>query len=178
MPSAFAHAAVGAALASAWPNVQRRHVVAACLGLAAAAPDLDVIGHRLGIAYADPLGHRGLTHSLVFAIAVGVASVPLWRHVGAGEPRLGGALLALALASHGLLDMFTDAGLGIGLFIPFDDMRYAAPFRPLATSPLSVRAFFSWRGLEILANELVWIGPVVLATAVAGSMARRRAAAG
>ena len=31
-------------------------------------PDADVLGFRLGINYEDLLGHRGLSHSLVFAI--------------------------------------------------------------------------------------------------------------
>ena len=37
-------------------------------------PDIDVAAFRLGIAYSDPLGHRGATHSLLFALAIGVAA--------------------------------------------------------------------------------------------------------
>src|SRR5437870_13917684 len=35
--------------------------------LCAMAPDIDVIGFRFGIHYGDFWGHRGFTHSLVFA---------------------------------------------------------------------------------------------------------------
>jgi inner membrane protein len=34
-------------------------------------PDTDVLGFPLGIRYQDMLGHRGLTHSLIFALALG-----------------------------------------------------------------------------------------------------------
>ena len=174
MPSAFAHAAVGASLAAGLPR-RRRLVVAVALAVLAAAPDLDVMGLWLGIPYAHPLGHRGLTHSLFFAAVVGLASFPLWRRAGLERPRHAAALVFLALASHGLLDTFTDAGLGVGLLIPLDDERYFAPFRPLLTSPLSIWGFFSPRGLEIVGNELLWIGPLVVASTV-GAIGARAAA--
>ena len=34
-------------------------------------PDLDVIGFFFGVRYDDMLGHRGITHSLAFAMAEG-----------------------------------------------------------------------------------------------------------
>jgi inner membrane protein len=57
-----------------------------------------------------------------------------------------------------VIDAFTDAGLGVGFLIPFDNTRYFAPWRPLATSPLSIAGFFSGPAHRILANEAVWIG--------------------
>lgn len=162
MPSAFAHAAVGASLATWMPAPARRRAgVAVALALAAAAPDLDVIGHRLGVAYEDVLGHRGATHSLAFAALAALLSWPLWRRARPDRAWAASALTFLAVASHGLLDAFTDAGLGVGLLIPVDDTRFFAPLRPLETSPLSVRAFFSPRGLAILESEVRWIGPLV-----------------
>ncbi|MEM9177965.1 MAG: metal-dependent hydrolase, partial [Myxococcota bacterium] len=162
MPSAFAHAAVGATLATVLPGPARPRHFVVLLAAAAAAPDLDVVFHQLGVAYDHPLGHRGFTHSVFFAVLLGAASVPAWRRAGATRAGLAGGLTTAAVLSHGLLDTFTDAGLGAGLFIPFDDGRYFAPFRPLMTSPLSIRAFFQGRGLAILANEATWIGPPTL----------------
>src|SRR5262245_13221085 len=37
-------------------------------------PDADVIGLPLGVDYAAPWGHRGATHSLIFAAIVGVTA--------------------------------------------------------------------------------------------------------
>jgi len=173
VPSAFAHAAVGASFATALPTSSRPFWVPLCLAAVAAAPDLDVIAFRLGIPYSSPLGHRGLTHSLLFAALVGLVSLPLWRMARLERARLAAILTFCAVASHGLLDTFTDAGLGVGLLIPLNDVRYFAPLRPLLTSPLSVRAFFSPDGLAILANELVWVGPVALAVACLGLLSQR-----
>lgn len=158
MPSAFAHGFVAASLATTLPaSIRPRWFVAALAGLAA-APDLDVIAYSLGVPYAHPLGHRGVTHSLFFAASIGALSFPLWRRALPSHRGLAAALTGLALASHGVLDTFTDAGLGIGLFLPFEGSRYFAPWRPILTSPLSVDAFFSGRGLAILQNEALWVG--------------------
>jgi len=118
-----------------------------------------VIGLHLGVPYAHPLGHRGFSHSIVFAALCALGSIPLWRQLSPKRPSTGALLTFLALASHGILDCFTNAGLGIGLLIPIDSERYFAPWRPIATSPLSVRAFFSEAGIRILVSEVRWIGP-------------------
>ena len=176
MPSAFTHAFVGAAMGQAAPSSVRRWRVALELGLLAALPDLDVLGWRLGIPYADPLGHRGASHSLVFAVLVGVLYPTLlhravrpftttwWTLVG---------LAGAACASHALLDTCTDAGLGVALFWPFSDARIFFPWRPILTSPLRLRAFFSARGLRILFNEVQWVWVPVLLALSAGAIVRR-----
>ena len=178
MASAFTHAFVGAAVATLAPRPFRGVGLGVVLAAVAAAPDLDVVGFRFGVAYADPLGHRGLTHSLPFALIVGLAlawplarwrGVPLASRAGVGLI----AVIALACASHGVLDAFTDGGLGVGFLIPFDARRFFAPWRPLLTSPLRAADFFDGVGLEILRNEMTWVWlPVGLCTAAL--FARRR----
>jgi membrane-bound metal-dependent hydrolase YbcI (DUF457 family) len=39
--------------------------------LCSVLPDADVLGFPLGIRYEDMLGHRGLSHSLAFALVLG-----------------------------------------------------------------------------------------------------------
>ena len=73
MPSAFAHGLVGVTLASALPRASRPIGFVVALALLAAAPDLDVLGFSLGVPYAHPLGHRGVTHSIAFAALVGAS---------------------------------------------------------------------------------------------------------
>ena len=177
MPSAFAHAAVGAALSRALPPHARRPWLPWLLAALAAAPDLDVLAFALGIPYEHPLGHRGLSHSLPFAALVAALAYAAARR----RPGLPAAPLALAVfaavASHGLLDAFTDAGLGIGLLLPFDDARIFWPWRPIATSPLSVGAFFSERGLAILTNEALFVGfPTLVFLLVVAVLRRARVA--
>lgn len=157
--TAFTHALVGAAAAQLAPAAVPRWRVVAAAALLAALPDLDIAAFSLGIPYAHPLGHRGFTHSLVFAAGAGLAAA--WMLWGAGKPsgerrRIAAVLLA-ATASHGVLDAFTDRGLGVGFLIPFHSDRFFFPWRPLRTSPVSVEAFFSGRPLAILRNEILWV---------------------
>jgi inner membrane protein len=80
----------------------------------AVAPDFDVVGFRFGIEYADPLGHRGLTHSLLFAAVLAAGAVGLLsRSLRPGARFPAWLYLALATASHGVFDAFTNGGLGV-----------------------------------------------------------------
>jgi inner membrane protein len=176
MPSAFTHAVAGAAIASLAPSPYRSVRLSLVAALAAVAPDLDVIGFRFGVPYADALGHRGLSHSLGVAL-IAASAVWLWSTRQRARWSAASAalfvVLWLACASHGLLDACTDAGLGVGFFIPFDDRRYFLPWRPIRTSPLSVQEFFTGQGAAILSNEmrLVWLPSVLL---IAGGALGRR----
>jgi inner membrane protein len=125
----------------------------------AALPDLDVIGFRFGIHYGDLLGHRGLSHSLAVAVTLsGMVSWHWWRG-GAGSlpPALVWSYLALAMASHGLLDMLTDGGLGIALAAPLDNTRYFFPVRPIAVAPIGLYGLRDARMLRVITTELLWV---------------------
>ncbi|MDB4906147.1 MAG: metal-dependent hydrolase [Gemmatimonadetes bacterium] len=166
---------MGAAL---WPwfQVENAPKRAWLIGAAVAViPDLDVIGFRFGIAYGDLLGHRGLTHSLLVAVAAGavVAFACRGRMPDASQRIAFAAYLALAMASHGLLDTMTSGGLGVALLAPFDNARYFGPWRPIEVSPIGIRPFFTARGLSVLANEAGWVGLPALLIALAGVFARR-----
>lgn len=178
MATIFTHALVGAALAHAAPVQVSRRRLLACAALLAVLPDVDVLGFSGGIAYEHPLGHRGLSHSLTFAVLAGLLAVLLgFRDVSLRSWK-GGTLvllLTLATASHGVLDAFTDAGLGVGFLIPFDASRSFAPWRPLATSPIGVDAFFSHSMLAILVNEVVWVWLPTGVCLVGVTLWRRRA---
>jgi inner membrane protein len=158
--SAFSHFVVGGALGTLGPRALPAGRMALVLALASALPDLDVVAFRIGIHYGDPMGHRGFSHSLLFAALLApVLALLCGAHPGRGRGRYLAVcgLAFAAVGSHGALDAFTDAGLGVGFFIPFHDERYFFPWRPIMTSPIGVGAFFSQRGAMILANEAVWI---------------------
>ena len=159
MPTIFSHGVAAAALLTAFPQraVPRRLFT---LGIACAlAPDIDVIAIPLGARSGDLLGHRGFTHSLLFAAVLASAglagAVRAWPSIV--HRRAVWFYLFLAAASHGLLDALTSRhGLGIPFFWPFDATRYFFPFTPVAMSPLGPH-FFSERGLTVLLNEIWWI---------------------
>ena len=177
MASAFSHAVAGLALGTAFwrPGVPPRFWVLGAV--AAALPDVDAISFRFGVAYGDMLGHRGLTHSLAFAAALSAAIVALAFPPGAAAPVGRGQLwlyFFFATASHGVLDAFTNGGLGVAFFAPFDNGRYFFPARPIEVSPISVRAFFTARGARVMASELVWIWAPSIVFAAAALWVRRR----
>jgi inner membrane protein len=159
MPSAFSHAIAGLSIGACFyqPEIPKSTWVigAAC----AVLPDIDVIGFKFGVRYADFWGHRGFTHSLLFAalLAGGVVISGFWRGVAGLSPLYLWTYFFLATASHGLLDAMTDGGLGAALFSPFDNHRYFFPWTPIRVSPIGVANFFSERGLAVLKSELLWV---------------------
>jgi len=159
MATALTHSLVAGSLAGLGPGGVSRLRLAAALALLGALPDLDVVAFRLDIPYSHPLGHRGFSHSLTFAILAGMAVAILFfrgvRPLSRDWWMLAG-LLAVGTASHGILDAFSDAGRGVGFFVPFDDARTFFPWRPLETSPLELERFAS-RAPAILANEMLWV---------------------
>lgn len=167
------HAIVPLALAVA-VGTQRIPVKIALAGAALAMlPDADVIGFKLGIAYADTWGHRGATHSLMLAGLVAAALALVWREA---RSLWAFAFLALSMASHGLLDMATSGGLGIALYWPFSDARHFWPATPIRVSPIGT-GFFSARGWETMLSEFRWVWTPCAVIALAGwsgRIARRR----
>ena len=132
----------------------------ACFGALSLLPDADVIGLSWGVRYGAEWGHRGATHSFVFAVAAGVLVALLARplRVPWGRTTL---TAVLVLASHPLLDVLTDGGRGCALFWPFDLTRHFAPWRPLPVAPIGVH-FFSARGLHVALSELAWFAPLLV----------------
>ena len=158
MASAFSHAFVALAMGKAFQNKKLTWRELSLGALCSVVPDLDVIGFLLGIQYGDMWGHRGLTHSVVFAALLAGILVAVWYR---GRPAVAmtGLFLYffLCTASHGVLDAMTSGGLGVAFFSPFDTTRYFFPLRPILVSPIGVSEFFSAYGARVLASEAAWI---------------------
>lgn len=169
MPTVFTHPVVALGLAPFFRGrlPGRRWIAAGAL--LTVLPDLDTIGFRFGIHYADLLGHRGLTHSITFAAVAALALAALARERRA--PLF--AYLFLCALSHGVLDAFTDGGLGVAFFAPFDDTRYFFPWRPIVVSPIGRDILSHW-GLRTIVSELVWVWTPTLALVGMAWLARPR----
>jgi inner membrane protein len=122
-------------------------------------PDADVIGFGFGIRYQDEWGHRGASHSLVFALSIGLI-VGLFAPLFKQRPVRTGVIATLVVASHGLLDTLTDGGLGIALFWPFDLTRYFAPWTPIPVSPIGL-GYLSPYGFYVFITELTLFAPLI-----------------
>ncbi len=174
MPTIMSHAAVPIAGALVLGH-GRLTVPIVAVGIALAMlPDLDVIGFGLGVQYGEAWGHRGASHSLLAAAIFTLLVAAIMRPVHFKTVAL---YLFACMASHGILDAFTNGGLGAALFWPVDGARYFAPFRPIEVSPIG-SSFFTGRGLAVLWSEFftIWLplaGCVILALSMKRVLARQ-----
>jgi inner membrane protein len=159
MPTIFTHAAAAAAIGAAFQTPKSSWKFWFLGVLCGIIPDFDVIGFRFGVQYGDFLGHRGFSHSIVFAIILaGIFSVLAFPEESWGFKRwmLFGYFF-LATISHALLDMLTSGGLGVAIFAPFDNTRYFFPSTPIRVAPFSARALLTERGFAVLKSEFFWV---------------------
>lgn len=171
MTTVFTHAIVPLMLGAAAGRQRISPPLLAAGAVAAMLPDLDVLAFYLHIPYGDAFGHRGATHSIVFALMLGLLAAWGYRRLES-TPQRAGWFVGLSALSHPLLDACTDGGLGVALAWPFSDARWFAPFHPIAVSPIGAR-FFSERGWHVAASELCWVWLPVAALAACILMVRR-----
>jgi inner membrane protein len=156
MPTGLTHAVVGLGLSEILMGPSPKPLLCGLSMALAAAPDLDILAFPLGIPYGSFFGHRGFFHSLFCALLISLAiallsgdafAVPWWLLWG---------YFFLVTASHGILDGFTNGGMGIAFFSPFDTGRHFFYWQPIQVSPIGF-AFFSKWGLRVLVSELLWV---------------------
>ncbi len=178
MASGLSHAVAALSIGTCFyrRDIPKRVWIAGAL--CSVVPDLDVVGFRFGISYGDFWGHRGFTHSLLFAaLLAGIVSSLGFRRLPPGVSRFWiWSYLFLATASHGFLDAMTDGGLGVAFFSPFENHRYFLPWRPIRVSPIGFERFFSERCIAVLQSELLWIWLPAALLALSVWLMRRRAA--
>lgn len=156
------HIAVGMAAArlvsadrrARWPLIASMAV----WSLLSSLPDADVVGFRFGVTYSDPWGHRGATHSFVFALVVAAISGALLAAFRARSLYLAVVVFAV-VASHPVLDSMTDGGHGCALYWPFDNTRHFAPWRPIPVSPIGW-SFFTTHGMSVALREVFLFAPL------------------
>lgn len=133
----------------------------------AVLPDADFALYLLRIdTYSGTYGHRGFSHSIGFALLVGLLGALLAPAAGRRRAFVG-AFLALCTLSHPLMDGLFDRGICNAWLWPLDGARHCLPWRPIPQQ--GVPLF----GLGRLGQELVWIGLPLLAGALAGLGWRR-----
>jgi inner membrane protein len=172
MPTILSHPAIAIAvkMMGGSKRISKRLFVAAIV--ASILPDADAIGFRLGIHYGNVMGHRGFSHSLVFALAIGLLGMLLASWLRAGKSAAFWVLL-ISMVSHDVLDAMTNGGLGTAFFSPLSNQRFFFPWRPIQVAPLSPWRFIGARGWTVLQSELVWIWLPALALGIAGLLCRR-----
>jgi len=160
MASAFSHAFAAYTFKSAWAPAGLSRKAIWIGMLSAVMPDADVLAFSFGIPYEHVLGHRGITHSLFFALlwAWLMMEVFFYEYKRAGKDWWRVWLyLALCTASHGVFDALTNGGRGVAFFAPFENSRYFFPWRPILVSPLGAANFFSEWGMRVVKSELLYV---------------------
>ena len=139
-------------------------MAAAC----AALPDIDALGWPLHLAPASLFAHRGITHSICFAlIAAPFAAAACFR----GAEWLGrrvriAGILAVALLSHAFLDGFTSYSSSIAYLAPFSPQRFRFAWTPLGSPGGGL-------GGQLLQEAMVVFLPALLATWLARAWQNR-----
>lgn len=154
MPTIISHAAVPLALGIGLGGKRIPRALLAAGMLACMLPDADVILFRFGATYDGAWAHRGFSHSLGFAIFLGLVAAGGLRRFA--PPPVAFGFVAFSAASHGLLDMLTNGGHGIAFLWPLTDHRYFFDWRPIQVSPLAASRF-STKAAAIARTEVMWI---------------------
>jgi inner membrane protein len=169
MPTVFTHSFVGAITGYSVASAQERIKLIAISLLCGSLPDIDAAAFVLHIPYASMWGHRGFTHSIVFALMAALmfsfAFFKSKRHTA----RVGHTALFFGIIlSHGLLDAMTNGGQGVAFLSPFMNERFFFPWTPIKVAPIGIRPMFTKHGFTVFENELlfVWLPLSLLAACV------------
>ena len=170
MPTIFTHPAVPLALGLT-PTRQTISLRLLLAGvICSVVPDVDVVAFQLDIPYGHASGHRGFTHSIVFAVLLALLAVAAHRALKT-RVTIAFVFIFICTLSHGVLDAMTTGGLGIAFLWPFEQ-RYFLPWRFIQVSPIGFSFFSSW-GLAVLKTELLWVWLPALVIATCGFFGRR-----
>ena len=124
MPTAISHIIAGSVAGYTLSEDRNNALLWMAFMLLSVLPDFDVAAFSLGIPYAHTFGHRGFFHSLAFCFLCSLFFAMLFYYrKGTGRFSFvrGVAVFFIVSSLHPVLDMFTNGGMGIGLFIPFSN---------------------------------------------------------
>lgn len=158
MASVFGHAIAAYGLGKLFPKEVMNRKVFTLGIISSMLPDLDVIAFHFDVSWDSMLSHRGLTHSILFALVWALILLLVFHQETLSKKKFQlGSYYFLATISHGLLDGLTNGGNGIAFFAPFSDERYFLPWQMIQVSPLGVENFFSKWGIQVLQSEFFYI---------------------
>lgn len=159
MASVFGHAIASFTASRFFPKVLMSKSVVILGIVSSIMPDIDVLAFRYGIPYKDMFGHRGITHSIFFAVIW--ALVLAWfvhKKTSSSDRKILFWFYFIATVSHSVLDALTTGGLGVAFFAPFNNDRYFLPWKIIQVSPLGMGMFFSKWGIKVILSEIKYIG--------------------
>ena len=158
MPFPVAHALIAASIGAALDRKSSLWKLLCLSALLGVCPDFDYLLNVLRIGRGG--WHHGFTHSIVFALFVGVLTALVfgWRSVH------GFIVFSAATVSHTLFDYVMTESRGVALWWPFTDRRYRLRVRNPIDYTWDDSSF--WHAvpdiLQICFIELIVFTPVLL----------------
>jgi inner membrane protein len=151
MATLYTHAVVGLGLAVLYARRRMPWPYWALAALLPVVPDFDAVSNA---PYGSAMGHRGVTHSLVFALWLGALAASLtFRRCRVGFWSLTAFYFAV-VASHGLLDALTRGGAAIPFFWP-SEVRHGN-WGPIPVADIGFELPDPRRSRS-LRSELLWV---------------------
>jgi len=152
MPTIYSHGIVGLGAAGvAYPRCRSWlfWTLAAFLPM---VPDFDAFSTA---AYGTPFGHRGFTHSFIFALGIGLLVAGLTFKLLEMRFWILAVFFFVITASHGVLDAFTTGGYGILWLWPFSNTRFG-PWGPIRVADIGFEWPSPWSSMAVR-SELLWV---------------------
>ena len=153
MASIFGHAVVGFTISKILSNKNSKLLLFFAIA-STILPDIDLLAFSFNVPYEHPFGHRGFTHSILFAMLWATLLMFIFGRINKIIWWIG---IFLSTISHGILDAMTSGGKGVGFFIPFDNNRFFFSFREIVVSPIGIGKFFSEWGIQVIISEIKYI---------------------
>jgi inner membrane protein len=162
MATVYTHSAVGLGLAGIVFGRRLPPWFWVLAGLLPIVPDFDTF---FSARYGSDLGHRGVSHSFLFALLLsGLAAALTFRYFKIRFTLLWLFFFAIT-ASHGVLDVLTKGGFGVPLFWPIS-YRFG-PWGPIPVADIGFEPPNPFRSRAVR-SELLWVWlPLGLALGVA-----------
>jgi len=123
-------------------------------------PDADVLLVALGACDTGACGHRGASHSLPLALALGLVGGYFAHRLKWPVVRTAIAT-AFAVGSHAVLDVLGAGGRGLPLLWPLSSARFTSPIRIFPDAPRG-QAFLSRPGVISVAVEFAVFLPMMV----------------
>lgn len=124
--------------------------------IAGMLPDADVVGRLFGVPHYVDIGHRGVTHTVLFALLVGLCGLGLGPSLKVRRP-VAAAVLFFSTLSHPLTDMLTKGGKGMMLWWPLERDRFAFAGRPVEVAHVGLQDVYSGRLWPVFLSEALWL---------------------
>jgi inner membrane protein len=176
MATIFTHPIVAVTLGRLIGMPSRTIAIGSLLSI---VPDLDFVAFYTQYEDWHIIGHRGITHSIAFAIVLGLIATRFCTVTRAFDRDWWRTFLFLTFctASHGMVDACTSGGAGIAFLWPFTEARFFFPWNPIQVSPIGLE-FLQWEGVEVLISEFRWVWlPCIMILVVHKLIMRRMSAA-